>query len=228
MPEWGKIFADPEMQSQAPEPALMELLPVWQAAGCRRVLDAGCGVGRQLLPLVQAGFLVWGADLDAEVLRILQPRLTTAPVEAGRVLLARADLKRLPFPAAAFDLGVSINVINHGLAADFRDFCRELDRILKPGGQLFIKVSPWAFAELVRLPQTRELEPGTLVNIATPDGDLVHHFPTPEELLAQFPGYEVRRCETILSPIVFMDQVAFPQLILWGRKVSSKQGAVSK
>ena len=218
MPEWGKIFADPEMQSRAPEPALMELLPVLKQAGCRRVLDAGCGVGRHLLPMLQAGFLVWGADLDAEVLRILQQRLAAAPESAGRFLLARADLKRLPFPAAAFDLGVSIKVINHGRAADFRDYCRELDRIVKPGGHLFINVSPRAFAEKVMLPQTRELEPGTLVDIATPDGDLVHHFPTPEALLAQFPGYEVHRCETILSPITFMGNVEMPQLIFWGRK----------
>lgn len=218
MPEWGKIFADPEMQSRAPEPALMELLPILQAAGCRRVLDAGCGVGRHLLPMIQEGFLVWGADLDAGVLKILQQRLAVTPASAGRSLLARADLKRLPFLTAAFDLGVSIKVINHGRAADFRDYCRELDRILKPGGYLFINVSPRAFAEKVMLPQTRELEPGTLVNIATPDGDLVHHFPTPEEVLAQFPGYEVKRCETILSPITFMGNVEMPQLIFWGRK----------
>ena len=114
---------------------------------------------------------------------------------------------------------MSIKVINHGRAADFRDYCRELDRILKPGGHLFINVSPRAFAEQVRLPQTRELEPGTLVDIATPDGDLVHHFPTPEELLAQFPGYAVKRCDTILSPITFMGNVEMPQLIFWGRKV---------
>ena len=218
MPEWGKIFADPEMQSRAPEPALLELLPVLQAAGCRRVLDAGCGVGRHLLPLLQAGFLVWGADLDAEVLKILQPRLAAAPAVAGRSLLARADLKRLPFPAAAFDLGVSIKVINHGRAADFRGYCRELDRILKPGGHLFINVSPRAFAEKVILPRTRELEPGTLVDIATPDGDLVHHFPTPEELLAQFPGYKVHRWETILSSSMFMSNVQRPQLFFWAEK----------
>ncbi len=218
MPEWGKIFADPEMQRRAPEPALMELLPALKAAGCRRVLDAGCGVGRHLLPMLQEGFLVWGADRDAEVLRILQQRLAATPEYAGGFQLARADLKRLPFPAAAFDLGVSIKVINHGRAADFREYCRELDRILKPGGHLFINVSPRAFAEKVRLPQTRELEPGTLVDIATPDGDLVHHFPTPEELLGQFSGYEVCRGETILCPITFMGNVEMPQLIFWGKK----------
>ena len=95
---------------------------------------------------------------------------------------------------------MSINVINHGDAATFRDYCRELDRVLKPGGHLFIIVSPREFAELVRLPQTRDLEPGTLVDIATPDGNLVHHFPTPAELREQFPRYKVRRWETVLDP----------------------------
>ena len=67
------------------------------------------------------------------------------------------------------------------------------------------------------LPRTRELEPGTLVDIATPDGDLVHHFP-PEELRAQFSGYEVHRLETILTPIPFIGDAELPQLIFWGRK----------
>jgi len=218
MPDWGEIFADPEMQSRAPEPALLELLPLLKEAGCRRVLDAGCGVGRQLLPLLQEGFWVWGVDRDTEVLQILKRRLVAAPVFAGAVFLAQANLKGLPFPAESFDLAVSIKVINHGLAADFRDYCRELDRVLKPGGHLFINVSPWAFAAKVILPQTRELEPGTLVDIGTPDGNLVHHFRTPEELLSQFPGYEVRRGGTILSPITFMGNVEMPQFIFWGRK----------
>jgi hypothetical protein len=68
------------------------------------------------------------------------------------------------------------------------------------------------------LPQTRELEPGTLVDIATPDGNLVHHFPTSAELRDQFPGYRVRRLETVLAPIPFMGNVELPQLIFWGQK----------
>ena len=55
MPGWGELFADPEMQGLKPNPELMGLIPGWQAAGCRRVLDAGCGVGRHLLPLLAGG-----------------------------------------------------------------------------------------------------------------------------------------------------------------------------
>jgi SAM-dependent methyltransferase len=218
MPVWGEIFADPAMQGREPNPELMALLPVMQAAGCRRVLDAGCGVGRHLLPLLAAGFQVWGVDYDPQVLHLLKARLNNFGAPATGPYLAQADLKRLPFAPGAFDLVVSINVINHGDAAAFRDYCRELDRALKAGGHLFINVSPWEFAEKVRLPQTRELEPGTLVDIATPDGTMVHHFPTSEELREQFPGYRVRRRETVWAPIPFMANVELPQLIFWGEK----------
>jgi SAM-dependent methyltransferase len=218
MPGWGEIFADPVMQGREPEPELMALIPEFEAAGCRRVLDAGCGVGRHLLPLHAAGFAVMGVDCDPEVLRLLRNRLNKEGLTGARPDLAQADLNRLPFGAGAFDLAVSIKVINHGYAATFREYCRELDRVLRPGGRLFIMVSPLEFAERVRLPQTRELEPGTLVDIATPDGTLVHHFPTPAELREQFPGYRLHREETIRTAISFMKNVEMPQLIFWGEK----------
>ena len=175
-------------------------------------------MGRHLLPLLAAGFRLWGVDRDTQVLQLLKDRLKKAAVVAEGPYLAQADLNQLPFVTGAFDLAVSIKVINHGYAATFREYCRELDRVLKVGGHLFINVSPWEFAEHVKLPQTRELEPGTLVDIATPDGTLIHHFPTPEELREQFPGYRVHRWETIISSVMFMANVERPQLIFWAEK----------
>jgi SAM-dependent methyltransferase len=218
MPGWGELFANPGMQGLRPNPELMGLIPEWQAAGCRRVLDAGCGVGRHLLPLLAAGFHVWGADCDPQVLKLLQAGLAPAAAPAVAANLVQADLNRLPFATGVFDLVVSVNVINHGDAATFRDYCRELTRVLKAGGHLFIYTSPREAGEIVRLPQTRELEPGTLVDIATPDGAMLHHFPTPAELREQFPGFAVLRQEIVWAPIPFMNNVELPQLIFWGEK----------
>jgi SAM-dependent methyltransferase len=216
MPDWGEIFSAPEMQGLQPNPDLLALLPELREQGVRLVLDAGCGVGRQLLPLMYQGFKVVGMDREARVLRVLQ---TALKAEARPAPLLQADLSHLPFAGGSFDLVISLNVINHGYAVTFRNYCGELDRVLKAGGHLFIVGSPLSAAAKVRLPQTRELEPGTLVHIATPDGDLVHHLPTPEELLNQFPVYQVRRWETIMTPIPFMGNVELPQFIFWGRKI---------
>jgi len=215
MPDWGEIFAAPEMQRLRPNPEFLAVLPEAKVAGCRRVLDAGCGAGRHLLPLAREGFEVWGVDRELAVLKMLQERLGAFKT---RALLAQADLKTLPFPAGAFDLAVSIHVVNHGYAQTFREYCRELDRVLAPGGRLFVYLSPREAGELVRLPRTRELEPGTLVDIATPDGEIIHHFPTPEEIQGQFPAYRLLRAETILAPIPFMAEKKMPQYVFWGQK----------
>jgi SAM-dependent methyltransferase len=218
MPNWGELFADPAMQGLKPNPELLALIPVMRPAGCRRVLDAGCGVGRHLPPLLEAGFQVTGVDFNAQVLNLLKTRLNALGAPAPGPHLVQADLSRLPFAPGSFDLVVSINVINHGDAAAFRGFCRELDLVLQAGGHLFVQVAPWEFGEKVRLPQTRELEPGTLVDIGTPDGTLMHHFPTPEELRDRFPGYNLHRFETLWVPIPFMEYREMPQLIFWGEK----------
>jgi tellurite methyltransferase len=215
MPDWGKIFADPLMQRLPPNPEVVALLPELTAQGVRLVLDAGCGAGRHLAPLAAAGFRVLGVDREWTVLKELSPRLQTLLDAAG---LAQADLKSLPFAGGTFDFALSVNVINHGYAGDFEAYCRELNRVVKPQGFLFISVSPRKFAELVRLPETVELEPGTLVKIATPDGDLVHHFPTPESLAAQFPGFNIMRLQTIQTPIPFMEGKEMPQLVFLGEK----------
>jgi hypothetical protein len=93
-----------------------------------------------------------------------------------------------------------------------------LDRLLKPGGLLFIMSSSREAGEVVRLPETVELEPGTLVKIATPDGELVHHFPTPESLAAHFQGYAVLSLKTVPTPIPFMGGKVLPQLVFLGEK----------
>jgi SAM-dependent methyltransferase len=215
MPDWGKIFADPLMQRLPPNPEVMALVPELQAQGVHLVLDAGCGAGRHLKPLAASGFRVLGVDREWMVLKELGPRLQNLQDAAG---LAQGDLKSLPLPDGVFDFALSVNVINHGYISDFEAYCRELNRVVKPRGYLFISVSPRKFADLVRLPETLELEPGTLVKIATPDGDLVHHFPTPESLAAQFSGYDIRRLQTIQTPIPFMDGKAMPQLVFFGQK----------
>lgn len=215
MPDWGKIFAEPRMRRLPPNPEVMALVPELTARGVRLVLDAGCGAGRHLVPLAQAGFQVLGVDREWSVVWDVKALLETGSLP---IRLAQGDLDSLPAFGGIFDFVLSINAISHGDSRTFRAYCRELDRVLKPGGFLFIIVSPREFGEMVRAPETVELEPGTLVKIATPDGDLVHHFPTPESLAAQYPRYAVHRLETILAPIPFMDGVEFPQLVFLGKK----------
>ncbi len=107
-----------------------------------RVLDAGCGGGRNLVYLLQAGFEVCATDADARavdaVRRLaaqLAPRL---PGENFRV----EPVERMTFPDAFADVVLSSAVLHFARDdAHFDAMVREMWRVLKPAGMLFCRLA---------------------------------------------------------------------------------------
>jgi SAM-dependent methyltransferase len=97
-----------------------------------RVLDLACGAGRHAAELERAGAWVVGLDLSAAMLHRARSR-TRAP-------LVRADMRRLPFRAASFDLAVNLFTSfgyfrddgEHGLVV------RQVAEALVPGGHFIL------------------------------------------------------------------------------------------
>jgi SAM-dependent methyltransferase len=107
-----------------------------------RVLDAGCGSGRNLVYLLREGFDVTAVDADAEQVErtaALAARLGR-PFAPGRLLVA--SLEALPFSAASFDV-VLCNAVLHFARdeAAFLAMVAELGRVLAPGGLLFARLA---------------------------------------------------------------------------------------
>jgi SAM-dependent methyltransferase len=68
-------------------------LPILEAYAARTggpVLELGCGTGRALVPLAQAGYAVTGVDLSPDMLRRAQARADAAQV-SERVTLVQGD-----------------------------------------------------------------------------------------------------------------------------------------
>jgi ubiquinone/menaquinone biosynthesis C-methylase UbiE len=100
-----------------------------------RVLDVGTGPGRVPLAIATAspGLVVDGIDLAEEM--IDHARRLTAHL-GDRVSFAVADVARLPYPDASFDLVVSTLSQHHWRDVD--GGLGELLRVLRPGGQIWI------------------------------------------------------------------------------------------
>ena len=95
-----------------------------------RILDAGCGTGLNLDHLGAHGIAV-GVDLSDEALRFCRQR---------GAAVARADLLALPFADDSFDCVTSFDVLYHRWVEDDGAALREMARVLKPGGVLFLRV----------------------------------------------------------------------------------------
>jgi len=103
-----------------------------------RVLDIGCGAGRNALPLAQLGWHVVGTDLSWPMLCAAANRTHEHRLE-DRLHLVLAPMEHIPVRDRSFDL-----VIAHGIwnlarsAAQFRRSLAEAARVARPGAGLFV------------------------------------------------------------------------------------------
>jgi len=96
------------------------------------ILDAGCGTGRSLPAIIDAGARPVGIDFSVEMLKVAQRRLPGA-------WLAAADLQRpLPLRSARFDAALCALVGEH--LEDLPFTFAELRRVLRPGGRFVFSV----------------------------------------------------------------------------------------
>jgi SAM-dependent methyltransferase len=100
-------------------------------AGCRRVLDVGCGQGALGRLLRERGHQVCGVELVREAADEARRWL-------DRVVVGDAEADGLPFPPASFDAVVFADVLEH-LVDPWR-VLREAARLLVPGGVVVASV----------------------------------------------------------------------------------------
>ncbi len=118
-------------------------LPVIQAFAQRTggpLLELGCGTGRLLIPLAQAGYAVTGVDLSPEMLRIAGAKAESAGV-AERVTLVQGDYADAPLAGTYRLAFIVMNTFLHLRAqADQLRALRHWREHMAPGGTLLIDV----------------------------------------------------------------------------------------
>ena len=103
-----------------------------------RILDAGCGYGRNIVYLLREGYEVFGADADPRAIASIRRLAAPLPQENFRA----EALERISFPESFFD-AVLCSAVLH-FAADDGQFRAMLDgawRVLKPGGLFFARLA---------------------------------------------------------------------------------------
>ncbi len=165
-----------------------------------RVLDAACGTGDLAVIAAAAGADVIGLDFSAAMLE-------RARRKAPALDWVQGDLLALPFEDASFDAAtVGFGIRN---VSDLARGIEELRRVLRPGGRLAILeitrprgplrvfYSFW-FDRIV--PLLGKVLPGGEAYTYLPAS--VRRFPGPDELAAQFDGFDDVRYRLFAGGIV--------------------------
>jgi tellurite methyltransferase len=107
-----------------------------------RVLDAGCGDGRNLAYLLRRGFTCYGIDRDPAAIERVRALAAEAALGLPAENFRTGEIDTLPWTGASMDAVVCSAVLH--FASDLAHFDRMVDemwRVLGPSGMLFARLA---------------------------------------------------------------------------------------
>ncbi len=120
-------------------PPITQLVREVGGAERMRLLDVGCGTGRTLhqLAITHPAMRLHGADLSPAYIKKARERLA----DVDELTLAVENGERLPWADATFDVVTSTYMFHELPRKARRNVCREMWRVLRPGGLVVIEDS---------------------------------------------------------------------------------------
>jgi len=128
---YGTLRQLPDWLKQ-PVPFVVEALPTFKRFKVKRVLDLGCGTGRNCVYLAKIGFDVVGVDVSKSALRIAKAWAREENLK--NVTFAQASMTDVPFGDCYLDAVISISVLHHAIKRDIEKAVDEIHRVIKRNG----------------------------------------------------------------------------------------------
>ena len=141
-----------------------------------RVLDLGCGNGRNALYFAAQGIKASGVDISPSAIRWAKEWAEKQNLEADFQV---ADIVALPFESGYFDAAVSHGVLDHVPISVARKAAEEVHRTLKPNGLFYCDLRG---SEDFEYGLGNEVEPNTFMLDHGFEEGLVQHFFTRQEI----------------------------------------------
>jgi SAM-dependent methyltransferase len=107
-----------------------------------KILDAGCGEGRNAVYFLNSGFQIFGFDQEELAIQYLRfvAKSVQANYDAHRFQVGQ--LEEIPFHTGAFEAVICSAVLHFAKGeAHFWEMIQELSRVLKPGGILWFRMT---------------------------------------------------------------------------------------
>lgn len=149
--------------------------------------------GQAVLYFAERGYEVHGLDSDAQAVRVAAAALKRRGLRAR---LRRRDMNlALPYKDAFFDAVIATRSIHHTTTKRLVGIFSEIDRVLRPGGILFLQVPGYDKGhEQSRQDNNEEvrwLDPHTTVPLAGPEKGIPHHTFDRKELARFLKRYKI-------------------------------------
>ncbi|MHA1964753.1 MAG: class I SAM-dependent methyltransferase, partial [Candidatus Thorarchaeota archaeon] len=191
MPDWDRIFTERGRVFTDPHSDIERIVKLIRDNVGSRILDLGCGTGRHVVYLAGLGFDVYAFDASPKALSMTQEWLKDENLQANLCEHQMED--QFPYEDNFLDAVISIQVIHHNLMKNIRKTISEIERVLKPGGLLFV-----TFPVLHPGPVSEEddwnlieVEEGTYLPQRGWERGIPHHYFTLDEVPTEFRSFDI-------------------------------------
>ncbi len=163
-----------------------ELISLVDLSKAKNALDLGCGTGRHIHFLAKEGLSVVGVDNSINALNYVKDIISLNNLKCKLKLID--FYQKLPFNDNKFDLVLSCQAIHHNRIENIKKLIKEIFRVLKNNGQIFITVPK---LRDISYKDPIEVETNTFIFYKGHEKGIVHHYFTKEELLNFFNGLKI-------------------------------------
>lgn len=192
MKQWDRIFRAEGKIFDKVQEDVPRIASLFKKKGVKRVLDLGCGSGRHLIYLVKKGFDVYGFDISEYGIKIARDWLKKEKLRANFKI--GNIYKKLPYKDNFFDALISTQTLHHNRISKIRELIKEIERILKPGGLIFITVSrmgPKKDIPKERWWKIKFIAPRTYIPLSHDEKGLIHYLFNKKTLRKEFKNFKI-------------------------------------
>jgi len=165
-----------------------QIVNIFKKRGVKKVLDLACGAGKHIIYLAKHGLEAYGIDISAEGTKIAKNQLKKNNLQAN--IRVGTIFNRLPYQNNFFDAIICTRSINHGNIKDIRKAIKEIERILKPTGLIFITVRK-RVSKKFRHP-FKEIASHTYVPLNSQEKGIIHYFFIKDSLKKEFKSFKTK------------------------------------
>jgi len=195
-PQWNLIYKKGEgykyYKILEPHENIDRVMKILKKKKVKKILDLGCGAGRNLIYLVQNRFEVYGIDIADEGIKIIKRNLKRKKLKAN--LEIGNIFEELPYPNNFFDAVISIQTLQHGSPVQIKKGITEIERVLKPKGILFVTLCGRYSKGKLRyclVKTAKKIAPRTYVPTIGDETGLIHYIYDKQTLKKHYRNFKI-------------------------------------
>jgi ubiquinone/menaquinone biosynthesis C-methylase UbiE len=183
--EWNQILREKWYRQEEPDELVVSFVTLLKNRNKKaRVLDLGCGAGRNLIYTANQRFEAHGVEISETGINFTKERLKKRNLKAHVV---KGDMNLLPYINSCFGAVICLFTIYHQKLKGIQTTISEVHRVLRKGGILlanFQSKRSHMYGKGVKA------EKDTFIRQNGPEKGVAHHFTDEEEIMKLLKGFK--------------------------------------